>query len=193
MLPLPKAGPRKTTNRGRKRGSTRIITDTEVRNDIAEATLTKTQCKRYRPKAKKIETSSSDSDSDINMQLLSDNNNSEISDDKIEAAEGDFVIVKVSTKPHFVHCVARIDNINESGYERVFLRRVIRQNDERGFTFEISSNDEASWAKSDVIRKLPFPTIKKDLYQFSDDYFVNTFQIYSNKKGTAYYVKVTSY
>ena len=186
-MPLPKAGPRKTTNRGRKRGSTRIITDTPVRNEIAEATLNKTHRKRNPPKAKKlfvkwknvkkIETSSSDSDSDINMGLLSGNNDSEISDDEIEVAEGDFLIVKVSTKPHFVHYVARIDSIDEPDYERVFLRSVIRQNDKRWFTFEISSNNKASWAKSGVIRKLPFPTIvdtsKKDLYQFFDDYYLH--------------------
>ena len=128
-------------------------------------------------KKKKIEPSSSDSDSDINVELLSDNNNSEISDDEIEAAEGDFVIVKVFTKPRFVHGVARIDDINEPGCEGVLLRHVIRQNDKRGFTFKISSNDEASRAKSDVIRKLPFPTIvgtsKKGLYQFSDDYYLH--------------------
>ena len=100
------------------------------------------------------------------MELLSDNNDSEISDDEIEATEGDFVIVQVSTKPHFVRYVARIDNINEPDYEGLYLCRVIRQNDERRFTFKISSNNEASWAKLDVIRKLHFPTIvgtsKKD-------------------------------
>ena len=187
LMPLPKAGPRKTTNRGRKRGSTRIITDTPVRNEIAVATAIKNKRKSKpkrakslfvkRKKAKKIESSSSDSDSDVNMELLSDNNDSEISDDEIVAAEGDFVIVKVLKKSQFVHYVARIDNINEADYEGVFLRRVARRNYESGFTFEINTNDETSWAKSDVITRLPFPTIvgtsKKDLYQFSDDHYLH--------------------
>ena len=60
LLPLPKAGHRKTTNRGKKRGSTKITTDTPVRNEIAEATLIKAQRKRTknffvkRKKAKKL-------------------------------------------------------------------------------------------------------------------------------------------
>ena len=37
IVPLPKAGPRKVTNRGRKRGDTKILTDTPVRNSIADA------------------------------------------------------------------------------------------------------------------------------------------------------------
>ena len=37
IVPLPKAGPRKVTNRGRKRGDTKILTDTPVHNSIADA------------------------------------------------------------------------------------------------------------------------------------------------------------
>ncbi|KAG1681429.1 PiggyBac transposable element-derived protein 1 [Nymphon striatum] len=37
ILPLPKAGPRNQTNRGRKKGDIRILTDTPVRNSIANA------------------------------------------------------------------------------------------------------------------------------------------------------------
>ena len=37
IVPLPKAGPRKVTNRGRKRGDTKILTDTPVHNSITDA------------------------------------------------------------------------------------------------------------------------------------------------------------
>ena len=146
LMPLRKAGPRKTTNRGRKRGSTRIITDTPVRNKIAVATAIKNKRKSKpkrakslfvkRKKAKKIESSSSDSDSDVNMELLSDNNDSEISDDKIVAAEGDFVIVKVLKKSQFVHyCMSQ---------ELTTLTKLIT----RGFSFDVL-HDETTRAVSD--------------------------------------------
>ena len=37
IVPLPKAGPRNVTNRGRKRGDTKILTNTPVHNSIADA------------------------------------------------------------------------------------------------------------------------------------------------------------
>ena len=78
IVPLPKAGPQKVTNIGRKRGDTKILTDTPVRNSIADALAARHTKKRksnqpvkhrakkslFKTRARKSPTPSSSSESD---------------------------------------------------------------------------------------------------------------------------------
>lgn len=60
-------------------------------------------------------------------------------------------------KSRIFHYVARVDVFEGDEFEGVFLRRVLRVNDRP--TFILDAEDEALWFKSDIVKKLPIPTI----------------------------------
>ena len=79
-----------------------------------------------------------------------------ISDDEI--VEGDFVITKIDSKttrrPSQLF-IARVEVIDNDGYEGVFLRKVRSQLGFEKSTFIIDESDGGSFSKADVMRKLP--------------------------------------
>lgn len=52
LVPFPKAAPRKNTGKGRKRGTTKILTSTPVRDSIAQTLEDRKAKKQPKPKAK---------------------------------------------------------------------------------------------------------------------------------------------
>ena len=132
IVPLPKAGPRKRNRRGKKKGDTKILTNTPVRNSIADALATKKNIKNG-PKAKARKTlfqgrkrkdTTSSEETDVSV-VFAENSDSDSSEQE-EILEGDFVVVKVmSVKSRFVHYIALVDALNddEKKYEGVFFRR----------------------------------------------------------------------
>ncbi|XP_041377445.1 uncharacterized protein LOC121389863 [Gigantopelta aegis] len=172
IVPLPKAGPRKVTNRGRKRGDTKILTNTPVRNSIAEALAAsqtnkrkakqpvkpKARKKLFKSKAKKCQTpSTSSEESGSDDVKFTESGDSDVDDLDCEIIEGDFAVVKFeSAKSRIVHYIARIDVIDGNVCEGVFLKREFSRQQTTP-TFCINNNDNASFPKNDIIKKLPAP------------------------------------
>lgn len=183
--PFPKAAPRKGRATNRKKGSTKILTDTPVRDEIAAANKAKENKKQAantnarkslftkpqsRSKRKKLPSeSSSSSESDMDMELSDTSDDSDVDDDQEDIIEGDFVIVKVHGKTRTMHYIARVDGFDADEYEGVFLRRVLSRNDDRA-TFVVDTEDEALWLREDIAKKLPTPTVsgtsRRSLFQF---------------------------
>jgi len=118
--PFPKAS-RKNTKGGRKKGSTKVLTDTPVRQELAaisegrkrkvnEGTRKPKKClfksKKACPPRSKSPSSSEDGDTEVEYDDESD-----IEDDT-PIIEGDFVVVKCAGKSRFVHYIARVDVIS---------------------------------------------------------------------------------
>lgn len=175
LLPIPKAQARKKTSKGRKRGRTKILTDTPVRDEIASAIKTKPTKKTTsnEPAAKKKLFNESDAHVDAAEETdaadAADSNSSlsetdvELDDDSDDAIdemdimEGDFVVVKVDGKSRSVHYIARIDVIDGKEYEGIFLQKVPGRVDSEEATFVPNPDDEAFFPEEDIVYKLPQP------------------------------------
>lgn len=180
IVPYPKAPPRKTKG-GRKRGSTKIITDTPERNALLAEIVEREKKKRKEPvpvpgcskmlfekqsgrkKRKNTDVNqnqvdSSDSDTDTTMILQDTDSEAETSED--EVMEGDFVIVKVEGSGRVVKFAARVDIVDEDEHEfsGFFLKKVPGKAGEFP-SFVIDESDSASWAAEDIVRKLPRPAV----------------------------------
>ena len=137
LHPLPQAGPRKITNRNRKKGSTKILTDTPERDIIAQSKKSKKSRKPPAPKKirkslftkkQKLPTHSDTSESDSDTNSISFDDLSDIDEpNDLDIIEGDFVIIKVSGKSRFQNFIARVDIIDDIEYEGVFLKKVLRR------------------------------------------------------------------
>lgn len=166
ILPLPKAPPRKNTTKKRKAGSTRILTNTPVRNEIEKEKQQraqrnkKTKRKLIKKVPKKIAVSapqeSSEEDDAMPVPLAdSSDDDCGLSDDDI--MEGDFVVVNVKGKARVIPYIARIDSFEDDEYEGVFLKKIQSCGNFDKLTFFIDENDEASFTKIDIVQKLPLP------------------------------------
>ena len=103
-----------------------------------------------------------------------DDDSDQSSDDDI--IEGDFVITKVDSKkarrPRLLY-IARVDVIDDEGYEGIFIRKVQSQ---LGFwkpSFVINETDGGSFSKPDVVRKLPTPRYLKGSQQKANQLMFN--------------------
>ena len=118
---------------------------------------------------------SSDSSSDLDdWQKLVDDDSDQSTDDEI--VEGDFVITKVASKkarsPRLLY-IARVDVIDDEGYEGLFLRKVQSQ---LGFgkpSFVVDETDGGSFSKADVVRKLPTPWYLKGSQRKANQFMFN--------------------
>ena len=151
VLPLPKAASR--TNSNRRRGKTKIYTDTPVRDEIAKRQAQKRAQKsaeeknakrRLFCKRKKASLVISSSSSDEENTELTYNDNSDGNLDKrIEIKLGDYVVVLVAGKSRSLKYIARIDDYDEDDceYEGVFLQKVNRKTksgmEGKGLTFAV--------------------------------------------------------
>ena len=173
ILPVPKTGPRKRTSQKRKRGSTKILTDTPIRDEIAR-TLEKAQKKTTETKARKalfqkrrkqgrkepdpddLSSSSSSSEPEGEFEEESDE---ETSDEEMEIIEGDFVVVSLAGKARVRNFIARVDVVDGDDYEGIFLRKVSARVDCEDTIFVANTDDTASFAREDIVHKLPQPRI----------------------------------
>lgn len=102
LLPLPKAPPRKNTNKRRKTGSTRILTNTPVRNKIANDKMQREQ-RKHKPKRRRIlkkisnknsrtppQESSEEDRNTMPIPFADSSSDCDLSD--AEIVEGDFII-----------------------------------------------------------------------------------------------------
>lgn len=140
ILPLPKAMPRKKSAQTRLKRKSQFLTNTPVRNTIAEHMMQKG--KRQPVESKKslfsdkhcsgheVDSSEEDSESDLEIEASDTDATSDMSDGEI--IEGDFLIVKVAGKSKYLNYIVRIDSCENGSYLGVFLKKVsgrIRMNE----------------------------------------------------------------
>lgn len=184
LLPLPKAPPRKNTKKRRKTGSTRILTDTPVRNEIANAKMQREQ-RKNKPKRRKIlkkipnkkarHPPQESSDEDCNtMPIPFADSSSDCDLSDAEIVEGDFVVVNITGKSRVVPYIARIDSFEDGEYEGVFLKKIqsVPGNFEK-LLFVIDKDDGASFTKDDIVHKLPSPHFRSGSERKSHQLYFN--------------------
>lgn len=169
IVPLPKSQqPRKQTNR--KRVKTRILTDTPEKLAIERAHeerknkqkgKTERRLKRTQTQTKiAMESSSEESDVAIPFDDTSEHESS--SDERSEPdvsdlVVGDFVIVKFASKCRSHHYIGLVDSLTGNEVSARFLRRIRGITGSKKPTFAFKEKDEASFPRSDVLKKLPQP------------------------------------
>lgn len=175
ILPLPKSQqPRKQTNR--KRVKTRILTDTPEKQAIERAHEERTNklkgkkeiihkkqgmWKRKQTQTKiAVESSSEESDVPIPFEDTSEYESS--SDERSEPdvsdlVVGDFVIVRFASKSRSHHYIGLVDSFADNEVSARFLRRIRGITSSKKPTFVFKENDEASFPRKDVLKKLPQP------------------------------------
>lgn len=173
--PVPKAQPRKKRAGGRKKGSTKILTDTPVRNMIASESQVRAEkkvkkaCMPKKTYKKKLFTkavrgkSDSESDADPDECLLA--SESEYSDDDMtEVMEGDFLVVKVDGKKSSSNYLIRIDVVDVAGlkdvHEGFFLKKMSGDIDADTAIFAADEEDCGRIQKGDILAKLMVPEVK---------------------------------
>lgn len=133
----PRAGPRKLSNRGRKKGKCIIATDTPEKNEIASRSvrqLKKKTVRKLKPK-KLFLIESSDSDEPEILPTSSDSSYCETFSDldepegfgelDREPKEGDFVLVQFLTKRSEVYYVGKLISINPTGVTTMTMMSLI--------------------------------------------------------------------
>lgn len=178
IRPFPKAGPRKESNRGRRKGRTRIVTSTPEKAEAERVAADKLKKKMLQNKkatlftAKKkrshesSESSSEemaiplqDSDDDISISSsTSDVSLKEINwvEESVKIEKGDFVLVKFCTKKSVVYYAGKIHNSDSDEFEVQFMRKKL------GCKFVFPEQEDISYVeKRDIILKLPTPNISK--------------------------------
>ncbi|CAM1295476.1 Uncharacterised protein r2_g465 [Pycnogonum litorale] len=163
---LPKAQERKTKRRSRK-GKTKVLTATPVRNELAAQKEQRMQKKNLKTRkalfVKKNTPATNENTGDTSTSedediVFDDSSDDEPLDD--EVIEGDFVVVKVCGKSRIVNYIARIDAMEDGEYEGVFLKKVSgRVGSEDDLVFIPNESDDASFLKEDIICKLPSPKV----------------------------------
>ena len=168
--PYPKATRRKT-KAGRKKGSTKILTDTQELQELAaifesrkrKATSTAKKPKKclfktkeknsYPPTKSKTPTLSSSEGDNSEVEY---NDESDVDSDT-PIIEGDFVVIKCAGKSRFVHYIARVDVLSGDEFEGVFLHNVAGKVGSDRPVFVPDTDDEAAFDLDEVVRKLPQP------------------------------------
>ena len=171
-MPLPKAGPRKKSNR--KRGKTRIFTDTPVHDEVEKkqahkqakkstvrGKITKRKLFSKKKKAPLVISSSFSDEEDI-VPIYDDDSSCDLQE-KIEVKLGDYAVVLVAGKSRSLKFIARIDNYDDDDceYEGVFLQKVNSKLgpgvEGKGQIFVVKEEDAASFAPDDIVLILPAP------------------------------------
>ena len=89
------------------------------------------------------------------MELMDE---SSVEDYQLNVMEGDYVIVKYAGKSRIVHHIAHVDVIDGDDVEGTFLRRVLGRARIGHTTFVLNPEDEASFPRDDIVKKLSTPT-----------------------------------
>ena len=177
IRPFPKAQPRKKTSRGRKRGKTRILTDTPEKRE-----LEKSKKKKYQPlikrkiSGKKNIASSSDEDN-FDIAFEDSSNDDAILDEVTEykqndedledISEGSFVLTKLAGKKSVSYFVAEV--IKDLGGGELEIKYYKRCGDTNKFILE--KDDIYITDKDTIERLLPAPVTtaqsERQAYQIS--------------------------
>ena len=165
ILLLPKAGSRKNTNKRRKTGLARILTDITVRNKIEKSKETRTVKEKAQKKtlenianknALRTLQESSDEDDSAMPIPLTDSSDSERG---FKNCKGDFVVVNIRGKSCVVPYIARIDLFEDKEFEGVFSKKILKCGNFDKVAFVIDDADQASFAKTGIACKPRQPHI----------------------------------
>lgn len=164
IRPFPKAGPRKLSKKGRRRGRTKILTDTPEKEEIERQATQK----RKKLKIKKRKLIVDDSTDEETVMSLHDDSEDDIEEkqDPEEIRElnwdinpleniglNDFVLVRFLTKKSKVSYVGRVEGKEETGeFNILFMRK-----NEKGNFFFPQEVDSSLTEREDIITKLPPP------------------------------------
>lgn len=158
VRPFPKAPPRAENSRGRKRGKSKILTETPEKNALEQQMIDKKKKVKVTKKVlEDVETSSSndsysvhdDSDGPLSEGSLDEDYHMEVRNEDLFI--GDFIVVKFCTKKTIVHFVGQIIEKNGDELQVKFLRR-------KGLKFYFPLVDDISTVEiEDVLRKLSSP------------------------------------
>lgn len=161
IRPLPKAGPRKITNRGRKKGKSVILTSTPIKEEL-ESLARQRNLKKQKSEKKLVDKvkrqvlqeSSSESEAEISFCDSSDGIGLEEEEGTEDVTEGDFLIVRVPGKTinNSRNYIARVTEKQMDGYAVLFYKRVVSTT-----KFVPSEGDEGFMSKRDIITALPTP------------------------------------
>lgn len=168
VRPFPKAGPRKQTRGGRKKGKTSILTDTPVKQQIEldfQQRQLRVSGRSYKHGAQKSNdgevTPESDdsSSSEDTSDVVSDSSEGEPSLKPEDLKTGDFVVVKYVSKRVVQHYVGRITQ-EADRFHMLEVRFLVRQPSKKQqdvFSFpEIDDTDDIDI--DDIVQKLPEPS-----------------------------------
>lgn len=175
IRPYPKAGPRKICTKGRKKGRTRILTDTPEKLAIENELKIRQEKKQRIPKVKRVKrnfnapdkeaTTSEDEqlppspESDLCMNSPSDLSSSEAENEDESTdtiTSGDWVIANFISQKNLVHrYVGQIKDILKKDFKIKVAKKI---NDKR---FKWPDKDDISEiAKYQVVKKLPPPKVR---------------------------------
>lgn len=181
IRPHPKAGPRKGSGKGRKKGKTRILTDTPeklaIENEWA-ARKQKKEKKICKAKVKAVKRNLNSQEQEVTTSedeelppspdsVLSAFNESDVSNSSSSESEneddsiysiiiGDWVIVNLISQKNLVHrYVGQILRESRAGYDIKFAKKI----NDKMFKWPVN-DDISSIAKYQVVKKLPVPEVK---------------------------------
>uniref|UniRef100_A0AAZ1XKP8 HTH psq-type domain-containing protein n=1 Tax=Oreochromis aureus TaxID=47969 RepID=A0AAZ1XKP8_OREAU len=173
---------RSTLRRYIKRGTHRRVFSEEVEKELAEHIkklaeqfhgISPKKCRELalelagrnnivgnKPRQKLQESSSEESDVPIPFEDTSEYESS--SDERSEPdvsdlVVGDFVIVRFASKSRSHHYIGLVDSFADNEVSARFLRRIRGITSSKKPTFVFKENDEASFPRKDVLKKLPQP------------------------------------
>ncbi|XP_077529007.1 uncharacterized protein LOC144141305 [Haemaphysalis longicornis] len=183
LRPYPKAAPRKTGQKGRKKGRTKVLTDTPEKHAIEQEaaerlarqslkkralitakTVATTRPKKKRRLQKEFSSSSEDDtvaiafdDSDSDMSG-SDNERRDISEadcpnETFQVKKGDFVLVRFGKKKSDVYYTGRVESSDNIDVSVQFLRK---KEESSKFYFP-QQKDIGTVPMTDIVMKLPGP------------------------------------
>lgn len=180
LRPYPKASPRKTTARGRKKGSTKILTDTPEKQAIENEYKARQEKKKRKARAKTVKrnfqpkdqdsTTSEDEElpaspeSDLNFSEENDmscsSSESENDDDTVGNIENDdWLIVNFISEKNLVHrYVGQVQYVNGSSQMVKFAKKVT----DKFFKWPIK-DDISEIARYQIVKKLPNPKVISSL------------------------------
>ena len=107
-----------------------------------------------------METSSDESDVAIPFDDTSEHESSNIERSEPDVSDlvaGDFVIVQFASNCRNHHYIGLVDSLAGNEVSARFLRRIRRSTGSKKPTFAFKEKDEASFPRSDELKKLPQP------------------------------------
>ena len=165
ILSISRAGPRKLTASGRKRGKTTILTDipekkpSRIHNILKEKLIKKAPLNKIK---KLFHENSSDEEPELNVEDLCDDS-SDYSEKLVHPVPGDYVLVsfKPTGKANPSFYIGLVKSIGEETGEckAKFLKKCKIDHTTGQPTFIFKEDDECSFPESDIGKILPLPCV----------------------------------
>lgn len=156
VRPFPKAGERKMSRKGRRKGKSAILTSTPVKEELMALKVKVPSAKR------KILESSTDEEDAPELSSSSDDGISDEQEDSDEVDKnspiksGDFLLIKCKGEKSEQNFVAKVLEVHDDGDLTVSYLKKMQKTD--AFVLDEDSGETYSCSAEDVIEKLPKPS-----------------------------------